>query len=220
MKLIRANETKPSYTIYDSRSDTLPLILDLTDAAQVVNLNPDLPTNCPCEFSKIEAAFTFFDIQIPVHEDQVAIERRIRFYTLSLTDPALTTPVKAGEVLIGNLSNSPAFQWINTADGAYVPLASDPPTVPLQVPVTRFPDNQYSSIVTVELSPFLEFPEKPKGTTTVVLTLQVGGLFFYDETDDPPNGRFDRFSDGRLNANEFDSHFYPGFPIIQAAIEE
>lgn len=224
VKLIKANDTY-TYTILDTKDSAPPLVLDLTGTAQTADINPlfPTPTDCPdpCEFSKVQMELTFFDLQISVYAataDTTSIDHRIRFYTLPPTDPDLEA-VQAGDVLFGDLAAVPNFNWIDITDGRFVPLTEPRPTTPLQVPASRFPENSYSQTVKVYLPKFLSIPKDPKGLITVTITVQIGNLFFYDDTDTPPNGRFDLSTDGRLNANEPDSHFYPGFPPITASAE-
>ena len=217
VKLIKADETSPSYEIFDTEDATDPLVLELAETAQRADLNPVFPTGCPCEFSKVQIELIYSEIEVPVYQDDTAINRSIRFYTLDLTDPDLGVMVTAGDVLIGDQSSPPNFSWIDTKDGKFISLSLERPGVHLQVPESRFPDDQYSSIVTFDLSPFLKISDDPEGTSTITLTFEAGALFFYDETDEPDNGRFDRFTDGRLNANDPASHYYPTFPVIKAA---
>jgi hypothetical protein len=218
VKLIKAGETSPSYTVFENAD---PLILDLTTAAQSADTNPVFPP--AGDYSKVQVELAYVDFQVPVYDNDTAIDRRFRYYTLDSTDPDLEAPVKSGDVLVGDISSSPHFSWIDTADGAFVPLTELRPTVPLQVPASRFPNDVYASVVTMDLPSFLNIPDKPKGIITVTLTLHAGNLFFYDETETdttaPAYTRFDRFTDGRLDANEPDSHFYPIFPAITATAE-
>ena len=99
-----------------------------------------------------------------------------------------------------------------------MPITQPRPTLPLQVPETRFPNDLYTSTVTIDLPSFLKIPSKPKGIIKVTLTVHAGQIFFYDETDTAPpaSTRFDRSTDGRLNANDPNSHFYPTFPAVTA----
>lgn len=220
VKLIKADETTPSYTVFDTGDNTHPIVLDLDTNTQSADTNPVFPTGCPCEFNKVQIELTYVDVKIPMFDSGTAVDRRVRFYTLDLTDPDLAAPVKAGDVLIGNAVTNPSFNWIDTADGSYAPLTIQRPLSPLQVPAARFPNDAYGATVTMDLPSFLKISDKPKGIITVTLTVRVGGLFFYDETDAPANGRFDRFTDGRLNDNQpTNSHFYPTFPTITAEAE-
>jgi hypothetical protein len=219
VQLIKADETTPSYTVFDTKDDTHPIVLDLTTTAQSADTNPVFPP--PGDFSKVQVELTYVDMQVPVYDDTaatVAINRRFRFYTLDLTDPDIGVAVKKGEVLVGDTSDTPHFSWINTDNGIYVPLTETKPAFPLQVPATRFPNDTYGATVTIDLPSFLNIPSKPKGIITVMLTVHAGQIFFYDETDaaTPANARFDRSTDGRLNANDPNSHFYPTFPVITA----
>lgn len=221
VKLIKAEETEPSYTIFDTEDNTDPVVLDLNATTQSAVINPVFPTGCPCDFSKVQVELTFMEVQVPVYDGDIAVNRRFRFYTIDLTDPDLGVPVTAGDVLVADLSNALSFNWIDTTDGGFVSLTSARPTVPLQAPAARFPDDAYGAAVTMDLPSFFEIPDKPEGMLTVTLTVHAGSLFFYDETDteEPALTRFDRYTDGRLNANEPDSHFYPTFPTITAAFE-
>ena len=214
VQLIKAGETT-SYTIF-TKSDTDPLVLDLTVTPQFAEINHAFPTGCPCEFSKAQIELTFFDIQIPVYENGISIDHRVRFYTLDLTDPNLAAPVKVADVLIGNTTSTPNFNWVNTANGIFVALADPRPTNStfLQVPTALFPGNVYSSIVTIDFASFFTIPEKPKGIFTVTLTVHTGSMFFYDDTDG--NGQFDLSTDGKLNGINPNSHYYPTFPTITA----
>lgn len=220
VRLIKADETEPSYTIFE-RGDTDPIVLDLTTTAQSADTNPVFPP--PGDYSKVQVELIFVDFEVPVYDDDIALNRRFRFYTLPLTDPDIGVAVKAGEVLVGDVSDTPHFSWINTDNGIFVPLTETRPTVPLQVPASLFPDHVYTATVKMDLLPFLNIPDKPKGIITVTLTVDAGNIFFYDETETdttaPAYTRFDRFTDGRLNTNEPDSHFYPTFPTITAATE-
>jgi hypothetical protein len=216
--LIKSNETSPSYTVFDTNSDTQPIVLDLTTVAQAAGGISAFPSGCPCDYGQVQIELTYFEIQIPVFPSNVstvAQNQRFRFYTLPLTDPALGVPVDAGDVLIGNATNPPQFSWIDTSDGAYISLALSRPTVPLQVPASRFPDHTYDSTVTINLPTFLHIPSSPKGAVAVKLTVHAGGMFFYDDTNG--NGRFDAFPDGQLNGINPNSHFYPVYPTIDAA---
>ncbi|HEY5595494.1 MAG TPA: hypothetical protein VIL61_10140 [Nitrospiria bacterium] len=221
VKLIKADETEPSYTIFDTEDNTDPVVLDLTAIVQSVETNPVFPAGCPCDFSKVRVELIFVDFEVPVYDGDIAVNRRFRFYTLDLTDPDLGVAVKAGDVLVGDISATPHFSWIDIDDGAFVPLTEPGPAFPLQVPAVRFPDDAYGAAVTMDLPSFLEIPDKPEGILTITLTVHAGNLFFYDETDTggPAATRFDRFTDGRLNANDPNSHFYPTFPTITAAAE-
>ncbi|MBI3994953.1 MAG: hypothetical protein HY349_03130 [Nitrospirae bacterium] len=221
VQLIAANETEPSYAVFETQDDTDPVLLDLTGTARSAGINPVFPAGCPCEFSKVRVALTFVDIRVPVYFDESAVNHRFRFYTLDLADPDLAAPVKAGEVLVGVATNAPQFNWIDIDDGDFVPLTEPRPAVPLQVPASRFPDDAYGSAVTIDLPSFLEIPDKPEGLITLTLTVHAGNLFFYDETDTEGAAltRFDRFTDGRLNAKDPNSHFYPTFPTLAAAAE-
>lgn len=216
VQLIKADETTPSYTVFDTKDDTHPIVLDLTTTAQSADTNPVFPP--PGDFSKVQVEMTFVDMQVPVYDDEIAVNRRFRFYTLDLTDPDIGVAVKEGEVLVGDTTNTPHFSWINMDDGSYVPLTETRPAFPLLVPATRFPNDTYSSTVTIDLPSFLKIPSKPKGIIKVTLTVHAGQIFFYDETDTAPpaSTRFDRFTDGHLNANDPNSHFYPTFPVITA----
>lgn len=219
VRLIYANEPdKEPYIIFEK---TEPIVLDLDTNTQSAETNPVFPTDCPCEFSKVRVEMTFVDMQVPVYDDDIAVNRRFRFYTLDPTDPDLEAPVKAGEVLVGDTTDTPSFSWINMDAGAFVSLTETRPTVPLQVPASRFPNDAYAPTITIDLPSFFKVSDKPKGILTVTLTVHAGQIFFYDETDTeaPAMTRFDRFTDGRLNANEPDSHFYPTFPAITAAGE-
>jgi hypothetical protein len=223
VQLIKADDTT-TYTVFDTGDSAHPIVLDLDTNTQSAGTNSVFPSACPCDFSKVQLELTYVDMQVPVYDDPaatVAINRRFRFYTLDLTDPDIGVAVNAGEVLVGDTSDTPHFNWIDTADGTYVPLTETRPAFPLLVPATRFPNDTYSSTVTIDLPSFLKIPSKPKGIIKVTLTVQAGQIFFYDETDTAPpaSTRFDRFTDGRLNANEPDSHFYPTFPAITAAAE-
>jgi len=221
VKLIKAGDTDPSYTIFDTGNATRPMVLDLTPSDQSADINPVFPTECPCEFSKVQVELTYFDFQVPVFDNDTAIDRRFRFYTLDLTDPDLNVPIKAGEVLVGDNSDTPHFNWIDTANGSYVSISQPRPAVPLMVPESLFPGDSYTTTVTIDLPSFFKVSDKAKGVLTVHLTVHAGQLFFYDQTDTeaPANTRFDRFTDGRLNANEPDSHFYPTFPALTAGAE-
>jgi hypothetical protein len=221
VQLIKADEPDQIYTIFDTEDSTHPIILDLTTTAQSADTNPVFPTGCPCDFSKVRVELTFVDMQVPVYDNDTAINRRFRFYTLSLTDPDIGVAVNAGEVLVGDTTDTPNFNWIDMDDGAFVSLTGTRPAVPLQVPAARFPDDTYGATITIDLPSFLTISDKPKGIITVTLTVHAGQLFFYDETDSEPPAttRFDRFTDGRLNANEPDSHFYPTFPAFTAEAE-
>lgn len=219
VQLIKADDTTPSYTVFDTGDSVHPIVLDLDTNTQLADSNSVFPSGCPCDFSKVQVELTYVDMQVPVYDNDTAINRRFRFYTLNLTDPDIGVAVKTGEVLVGDTSDTPHFNWIDTADGSYVPLTGTKPAFPLQVPATRFPNDTYGSTVTIDLPSFLKIPSKPKGLITVTLTVKAGQIFFYDETDTAPpaKGRFDRFTDGRLNANDPNSHFYPTFPVIAAA---
>jgi len=214
--LIKSNETSPSYTVFDTNSDTQPLVMDLTTVPQSTDRVSAFPSGCPCDYSQVQAELTYFEIQVPVYPSNLsilAVNQRFRFYTLDLTDPALGVPVDAGDVLTGNVTDPPQFTWIDTSNGDYFPLGSKP-TVPLQVPASRFPDHVYGSTVTINLPTFLHIPSDPKGTFTVTLTVHAGGMFFYDDTDG--NGRFDSSTDGQLDGIDPNSHYYPVYPIIDA----
>ncbi|MBI3812414.1 MAG: hypothetical protein HY283_09465 [Nitrospirae bacterium] len=223
VQLIKADDTT-TYTVFDTKDDTHPIVLDLDTITQSADANSVFPSGCPCDFSKVQVELTYVDMQVPVYDDTaatVAINRRFRFYTLDLTDPDIGVAVKKGEVLVGDISNTPHFSWINTEDGAYVPLTGTRPAFPLLVPATRFPNDTYGSTVTIDLPSFLKIPSKPKGNIKVTLTVHAGQIFFYDETDTAPpaNTRFDRSTDGQLNTNDPNSHFYPTVPVITAATE-
>ena len=219
VRLIMSQETDPSYTIFDTQSSTTPKVLDLTTTAQSADVNNVFPSGCPCDFSQVQVELTYFDIQVPVYVNNVPVNQRFRFYTLDLTDPLLPAPVKAGDVLVGDVTSSPHFSWIDTSNGAYVSLATSRPAVPLQVPASRFPDHTYSSAVTIDLPTFLHIPSNPKGFFSVTLTVHAGGMFFYDETDTtaPASTRFDLFTDGLLNGIQPNSHFFPVYPTLDAA---
>jgi len=219
VQLIKPGETSPSYTVFDTQSTTAPIVLNLTTTPQSADVNSVYPSACPCDFSQVQVELTYFEIQIPVYENGAPVNRRFRFYTLDLTDPTLGVPVDAGDVLVGNVTDNPQFSWIDTSDGTYVPLAATRPTVPLQVPAARFPLHDYNSLITIDLPKFFTIPDSPKGIFALTLTVHAGGMFFYDETDAtaPQNTRFDRFTDGRLDANQPNSHFYPVYPSIDAA---
>jgi hypothetical protein len=210
VQLIKSDETSPSYTIFDTNSDTQPLVMDLTTVAQSADRNSTFPSGCPCDYSQVQAELTYFEIQIPV--DNVALNRLFRFYTLNLSNPGLGGQVKAGDVLISNVTDPPQFSWVDTSDGS---LTGTRPAVPLQVPASRFPDHVYSSTVIINLPKFLNIPNDPKGTFTVKLTVHAGGMFFYDDTD--VNQRFDFSTDGQLNGRDPNSHYYPVYPNIDAA---
>ena len=217
VQLILAGETSPSYTIFDTGNSATPIVFELDAIGQQAGINSVFPTGCPCSFAKVRVELTYFEMDVPVYEGSASpINRQIRFYTLDITDPALPASVLAGEVLMGDGAAIPAFSWINLTDGSYDSLTGTRPSNPLQVPASRFQNNTYSSIVTADMLPFFEIPEKPKGTITLTITVQAGDLFFYDETDTPGNNQFDRFTDGLLNANEPDSLYYPTFPGITA----
>jgi hypothetical protein len=215
VSLIMAQETDPSYTIFDTQNGTTPLVLDLTTIAQSAAINNAFPSGCPCDFSQVRVELTYFELQVPVYVNNVPVNQRFRFYTLDLTDPLLAAPVNEGDVLVGDVTSSPHFSWIDTSNGAYISLATTRPTVPLQVPASRFPDHTYSSTVTIDLPTFLHIPSSPKGTFAVKLTVHAGDMFFFDDTDG--NGRFDLFTDGLLDAIQPNSHFYPLYPTIDAA---
>lgn len=217
VKLIKAGDTSPSYTVFDTGAFTEPVILDLTTSAQFVENNGAYPTGCACEFSKVQIEVVYIDLRATVYNIDSPQDRRIRFYTLNLTDPQLAYPVGAGEVLFGGILSIPNFQWVNIDDGSFVPISGTRPTAPLQVPAAVFPNDVYSPTVTVDLPKFFEIPDKPKGIYTVTVTFHAANLFFFDETDAPPNGRFDLDTDGRLNANSPNSHYYPTFPLLSAS---
>ena len=204
--LIKSDETSPSYTIFDTNSDTHPLVLDLTPVAQSAGGISDFPGGCPCDFSQVQVELTYFQIKIPVPQNQL-----FRFYTLDLTDPTLNGTVDAGDVLISDVTDPPHFKWIDTSDGS---LSLARPSVPLQVPESRFPDHVYSSTVTINLPNFLHIPSSPKGTFSVKLTVHAGGMFFYDDVDG--NGQFNIAIDGQLNGIDPNSHYYPVYPNIDA----
>jgi hypothetical protein len=218
VQLIKADDTAPSYTVFDTKDASHPIVLDLTTTAQEADTNPVFPAGCACDFSKVQVELTLIEMQVPTYENTVPVSRRFRFYTLDLTDPDLGVPVQAGDVLVGDISSTPHFSWINTDNGDFVALTGSRPIVPLQVPASLFPDHSYAATVTIDLPSFLKIPDNPKNLITVTLTVHAGELFFYDETDavPPDSTRFDRFTDGRLNVNEPDSHFYPTFPAITA----
>ena len=217
LQLILAGETSPSYTIFDTENIAAPIVLDLDEIGQRAGINSTFPTDCPCSYAKALLELTFFEIDVPVYESAASfINRQIRFYTLDSPDPSLPADVLAGDVLVGDGSALPGFSWIDLINGSYEPLTGTRPLNPLQVPESLFQNLTYSSTVSADMLPFLEIPEKPKGTITITITIQAGNLFFYDETDSPENNQFDRFTDGRLNANEPDSRFYPTFPGITA----
>ena len=204
--LIKSDETSPSYTIFDTNSDTQPLVMDLTTVAQSADRNSTFPSGCPCDFSQVQAELTYFEIQIPVPQNQL-----FRFYTLNLPNPGLGGPVKAGDLLISDVTDPPHFSWIDTSDGS---LQGTRPSVPLQVPESRFPDHVYSSTVTINLPKLLHIPSNPKGTFTVTLTVHAGGMFFFDDVDG--NGQFNIAIDGQLNGIDPNSHYYPVYPNIDA----
>jgi len=206
VQLIKSDETSPSYTIFDTNSDTQPLVMDLTTVAQSADRNSTFPSGCPCDYSQVQAELTYFEIQIPVPQNQL-----FRFYTLNLPNPGLGGPVKAGDLLISDVTDPPHFSWIDTSDGS---LQGTRPSIPLQVPESRFPDHVYSSTVTINLPKLLQIPSNPKGTFTVTLTVHAGGMFFFDDTDG--NGQFNIAIDGQLNDINPNSHYYPVYPNIDA----
>jgi len=220
-KLIKADETDPSYTIFDTGESTRPDVLELTSSPQEIDRNSVFPNACPCDYSKIQIEITYVEILVPTYDNDTLHNRKFRFYTLDLLDPELGVSVPAGDVLVSEDIQTSQFNWINTDQGAFTAITSTRPSFPLQVPTALFPDDVYSSMVTIDLPSFLKIPDKPKGLYTVKLTVHSGNLFFYDETDtqSPESTRFDRFSDGRLNANEPDSQYYPTYPDITAATE-
>lgn len=205
--LIKSDETSPSFTIFDTNSNTQPLVMDLTTVAQSAGDVSDFPSGCPCDYSQVQVELTYFEIKIPVPQNQF-----FRFYTLDLTNPGLGGPVKAGDVLISDVTDPPDFSWIDTSDGS---LIGTRPPVPLQVPEARFPDHVYSSTVTINLPKFLHIPSNPKGTFTVTMTIHAGGMFFFDDVDN--NGQFNMAIDGQLNDINPNSHYYPVYPNIDAA---
>ncbi|MBI3596601.1 MAG: hypothetical protein HY203_05550 [Nitrospirae bacterium] len=217
VKLIKSGETDPSYTIFDTGSDTNPIILDLNSTPQRIEINNVFPSGCQCDYSQVQIEVTFFDIQVTFSKISSPVDHRIRFYARGLTDPDLGKPVLAGDVLISNLATPLQFNWVDVDNGTFVPLADPRPAKTfLQVPVAVFPDKIYSPTVTIDLSPFLTIPDKPKGTFTVKLTVLTRYMFFYDDTDG--NGQFDLSTDGQLNANQpINSHYYPVYPSIEAA---
>jgi hypothetical protein len=206
VQLIKSDETSPSYTIFDTNSNTQPLVMDLTTVAQSADGVSDFPSGCPCDFSQVQVELTYFEIQIPVPQNQL-----FRFYTLDLSNPGLGAPIRAGDVLISDVTDPPHFSWIDTSDGS---LTGTRPSVPLQVPESRFPDHVYSSTVIINLPKLLHIPSDPKGTFAVTLTVHAGGMFFYDDIDD--NGQFDIAIDGQLNDINPNSHYYPVYPNIDA----
>lgn len=213
VKLIKSDESSPSYTVFDTNSDTSPLLLDLTTTPQEADGISTFPSGCPCDYSQVQLELTYFEIQVPVY-GHFPLDQRVRFYTLDITDPDLGVPVDAGDVLLGDTSDPPELNWINTDNGNYVSLTRGRPAVPLQVPAARFPDHVYSSTVTITFPNLLQIPRDPKGTVPVTLTVHAGGMFFYDNTDG--NGRFDLGTDGQLNAINPNSHYYPVYPNIDA----
>jgi hypothetical protein len=218
VKLIKADETDTSYTIFDTGDSTHPDVLDLTTNSQQIDAHSVFPNGCPCDYSKVQIELTFVEVLVPTYDGDSLHNRKFRFYTLDLLDPALGVPIQAGDVLVSDNFQTPQFSWIDTDQGTFTSITSSRPSVPLQVPYTLFPDNVYASTFVIDLPAFLKIPDKPKGLYNVTLTVHAGNLFFYDETDSlpPESTRFDRFTDGRLNANEPDSHYYPTYPVITA----
>jgi hypothetical protein len=206
VQLIKSDETSPSYTIFDTNSNAQPLVMDLTTVAQSADGVSEFPSGCPCDFSQVQVELTYFQIKIPVPQNQL-----FRFYTLDLTDPTLGGTVDAGDVLISDVTDPPHFSWIDTSDGS---LSLARPSVPLQVPESRFPDHVYSSTVTINLPNFLHIPSSPKGTFSVTLTVHAGGMFFFDDVDG--NGQFNIAIDGQLNGINPNTHYYPVYPNIDA----
>jgi hypothetical protein len=221
VKLIKADETDTSYTIFDTGDSTNPDVLDLTTNVQQIDVRSVYPDGCPCDYSKVQIELTFIEIVVPTYDGDSLRNRKFRFYTLDLLDPALGVPIQAGDVLVSDNFQTPQFSWIDTDQGTFTPITSSRPSFPLQVPYSLFPDDVYTSTSIIDLPEFLKIPDKPKGLYNITLTVHAGNLFFYDETDSlpPESTRFDRFTDGRLNANEPDSHYYPTYPSITAAAE-
>ena len=97
VKLIKADETGPSYEIFNTKDARFPIVMELAETAQVAGANSIPPTGCPCEFSKVQIEFVYSEIEVPVYQGDTAINRSIRFYTLDLTDPNLGVKVTAGD---------------------------------------------------------------------------------------------------------------------------
>ena len=218
IKLINSIEST-TYTIVDKTDPTALIKLEFLSPStdfQVVDMNRVFPSGCPCNFDKAEVEFIFFDQKILT---EGGTPWWFRFYTLDYSDPDLAKPVKTAEVLVGNATGLPNYSWVTLTNGDRVPLTGTGtiPASTLTVPKAMFPNDIYSSLVKVDINPVIEIPSKPGGIYTLTLTLKAQELFFYDEVDGPNNPKFNFNTDGKLNGNDPDSHYYPLYPKITAA---